>query len=58
MISFTVLVEKLVRSTSVGKIYLLVKANDKEASFDRLSKEVCFSINVTYLQLIFSSFKN
>ncbi|KAL3621597.1 hypothetical protein CASFOL_036509 [Castilleja foliolosa] len=34
------LVEKLLRSTSVGKIYLLVKANDKETAFDRLSKEI------------------
>ncbi|KAK6130585.1 hypothetical protein DH2020_035677 [Rehmannia glutinosa] len=34
------LVEKLLRSTSVGKIYLLVKANDKETALDRLSKEI------------------
>ncbi|KAK6116833.1 hypothetical protein DH2020_049463 [Rehmannia glutinosa] len=34
------LVEKLLRSTSVGKIYLLVKANDKEAALDRLSKDI------------------
>ncbi|KAI3459883.1 hypothetical protein Pfo_016546 [Paulownia fortunei] len=34
------LVKKLLRSTSVGKIYLLVKANDKEAALDRLSKEI------------------
>ncbi|KAI3459884.1 hypothetical protein Pfo_016547 [Paulownia fortunei] len=34
------LVEKLLRSTSVGKIYVLVRANDKEAALDRLSKEI------------------
>ncbi|KAL7085796.1 hypothetical protein ACP275_14G299900 [Erythranthe tilingii] len=35
-----VLVEKLLRSTSVGKIYLLVKATDKENALDRLSKDI------------------
>ncbi|KAH6834884.1 hypothetical protein C2S53_003884 [Perilla frutescens var. hirtella] len=34
------LVEKLLRSTSVGKIYILMKANDKEAALDRLSGEI------------------
>ncbi|KAK4403270.1 Fatty acyl-CoA reductase 2 [Sesamum angolense] len=33
------LIEKLLRSTSVGKIYLLIKAEDKEAAVDRLRKE-------------------
>ncbi|KAK4436636.1 Poly(ADP-ribose) glycohydrolase 1 [Sesamum alatum] len=33
-------IEKLLRSTSVGKIYLLIKAEDKEAAVDRLKKEV------------------
>ncbi|KAK4421923.1 Fatty acyl-CoA reductase 2 [Sesamum alatum] len=37
------LVEKLLRSTSVGKLYLLVKANDKEAALERLSKEIIHS---------------
>ncbi|KAI3459882.1 hypothetical protein Pfo_016545 [Paulownia fortunei] len=37
------LVEKLLRSTSVGKIYVLVRANDKEAALDRLSKEIIHS---------------
>ncbi|KAL8491666.1 hypothetical protein ACS0TY_023311 [Phlomoides rotata] len=35
-----VLVEKLLRSTSVGKIYVLVNASDKEVALDRLSKEI------------------
>ncbi|KAL8487223.1 hypothetical protein ACS0TY_023770 [Phlomoides rotata] len=34
------LIEKLLRSTSVGKIYVLVKASDKEAALDRLTKEI------------------
>ncbi|KAL8030499.1 hypothetical protein ABFX02_14G289400 [Erythranthe guttata] len=34
------LVEKLLRSTSVGKIYVLMKADDKENALDRLSKEI------------------
>ncbi|PIN05112.1 Acyl-CoA reductase [Handroanthus impetiginosus] len=34
------LVEKLLRSTSVGKIYLLVKADNREAALDRLTKEI------------------
>ncbi|XP_011085075.1 fatty acyl-CoA reductase 2 [Sesamum indicum] len=34
------LIEKLLRSTSVGKIYLLIKAEDKEAAVDRLKKEI------------------
>ncbi|KAL0341394.1 UNVERIFIED_CONTAM: Fatty acyl-CoA reductase 2 [Sesamum radiatum] len=33
------LIEKLLRSTSVGKIYVLIKAEDKEAAVDRLRKE-------------------
>ncbi|KAG6394332.1 hypothetical protein SASPL_144916 [Salvia splendens] len=35
-----VLVEKILRSTSVGKIYLLIKAKDKEAALTRLKNEV------------------
>ncbi|KAL3828426.1 hypothetical protein ACJIZ3_017228 [Penstemon smallii] len=35
-----VLVEKLLRSTSVAKIYILIKAKDEEAAFDRLTKEI------------------
>ncbi|KAI3459885.1 hypothetical protein Pfo_016548 [Paulownia fortunei] len=35
-----VLVEKILRSTPVGKVYLLIKAKDKEAAFDRLTKEI------------------
>ncbi|XP_057777197.1 fatty acyl-CoA reductase 2, chloroplastic-like [Salvia miltiorrhiza] len=38
-----VVVEKLLRSTSMGKIYLLVKAKDKEAAFDRLQSEIISS---------------
>ncbi|KAL0341411.1 UNVERIFIED_CONTAM: Fatty acyl-CoA reductase 2, partial [Sesamum radiatum] len=34
------LIEKLLRSTSVGKIYVLIKAEDKEAAVDRLRKEI------------------
>ncbi|KAL8491662.1 hypothetical protein ACS0TY_023308 [Phlomoides rotata] len=34
------MVEKLLRSTCVGKIYVLVKADDKEAALDRISKEI------------------
>ncbi|KAL0402769.1 UNVERIFIED_CONTAM: Fatty acyl-CoA reductase 2 [Sesamum radiatum] len=34
------LIEKLLRSTSVGKIYLLIKAEDKDAALDRLNKEI------------------
>ncbi|KAK4385235.1 Fatty acyl-CoA reductase 6, chloroplastic [Sesamum angolense] len=33
------LVEKLLRSTAVGKIYVLIKAKDKAAAFDRLKTE-------------------
>ncbi|XP_057777211.1 fatty acyl-CoA reductase 2, chloroplastic-like [Salvia miltiorrhiza] len=35
-----VVVEKILRSTSVGKVYLLIKAKDKEAAFDRLNCEI------------------
>ncbi|XP_073056542.1 fatty acyl-CoA reductase 2, chloroplastic-like [Primulina eburnea] len=35
-----VLVEKILRSTPVGKIYALVKAKNKEAALDRLTKEI------------------
>ncbi|XP_057777315.1 fatty acyl-CoA reductase 2, chloroplastic-like [Salvia miltiorrhiza] len=38
-----VVVEKLLRSTSMGKIYLLIKAKDKEAAFDRLQSEIISS---------------
>lgn len=55
-ITCTVLVEKLLRSTSVGKIYVLVKASDKEAALDRLSKEVGFTTNS--FNLAFSSIYN
>ncbi|KAL0321757.1 UNVERIFIED_CONTAM: Fatty acyl-CoA reductase 2 [Sesamum calycinum] len=34
------LVEKLLRSTAVGKIYVLIKAEDKAAAFDRLRTEI------------------
>ncbi|XP_020549175.1 fatty acyl-CoA reductase 2-like [Sesamum indicum] len=34
------LVEKLLRSTAVGKIYVLIKAEDKAAAFDRLKSEI------------------
>ncbi|KAL7127984.1 hypothetical protein ABFS83_14G285300 [Erythranthe nasuta] len=35
-----VIVEKILRSTPVGKIYLLIKAKDKEAAFHRLTNEI------------------
>ncbi|KAL1561438.1 alcohol-forming fatty acyl-CoA reductase [Salvia divinorum] len=35
-----VLVEKILRSMSVGKIYLLIKAKDKEAAYTRLTNEI------------------
>ncbi|XP_073049363.1 fatty acyl-CoA reductase 2, chloroplastic-like [Primulina eburnea] len=35
-----VLVEKILRSTSVEKIYVLIKANNKKAALDRLTKEI------------------
>ncbi|XP_051126506.1 fatty acyl-CoA reductase 2, chloroplastic-like isoform X1 [Andrographis paniculata] len=35
-----VILEKMLRSTGVGKIYLLIKAEDKEAAFDRITKEI------------------
>ncbi|KAG8375853.1 hypothetical protein BUALT_Bualt09G0002300 [Buddleja alternifolia] len=35
-----VLVEKILRSTDVGKIYVLIKAKDKDSAFDRLTKEI------------------
>ncbi|XP_047961898.1 fatty acyl-CoA reductase 2, chloroplastic-like [Salvia hispanica] len=35
-----VLVEKILRSMSVGKIYLLIKAKDKEAASTRLTNEI------------------
>ncbi|XP_051126509.1 fatty acyl-CoA reductase 2, chloroplastic-like [Andrographis paniculata] len=35
-----VLLEKILRSTEVGKIYLLIKAEDKESAFDRITKEI------------------
>ncbi|KAK4433480.1 Fatty acyl-CoA reductase 2, partial [Sesamum alatum] len=34
------LVEKLLRSTAVGKIYVLIKAEDKATAFDRLKSEI------------------
>ncbi|KAL0432839.1 UNVERIFIED_CONTAM: Fatty acyl-CoA reductase 2 [Sesamum latifolium] len=40
---FVALVEKLLRSTSVGKIYILVKTDNKETAHDRLSKEIIHS---------------
>ncbi|KAG6406137.1 hypothetical protein SASPL_133735 [Salvia splendens] len=39
-INLAAVVEKLLRSTSVDKIYLLIKAKDKEAALDRLQREV------------------
>lgn len=41
-LNFVVLVEKMLRSTPVGKIYVLVKADEREAAIDRLQKEVSF----------------
>ncbi|KAH6834883.1 hypothetical protein C2S53_003883 [Perilla frutescens var. hirtella] len=38
-----VLVEKMVRSTPVGKIYLLIKAKDREAAFHRMENEIIYS---------------
>ncbi|XP_042058874.1 fatty acyl-CoA reductase 2, chloroplastic-like [Salvia splendens] len=35
-----VLVEKILRSMSVGKIYVLIKAKDKEAALTRLTNEI------------------
>ncbi|KAL8049015.1 hypothetical protein ABFS82_07G107400 [Erythranthe guttata] len=35
-----VLVEKILRSTPIGKIYVLVKADDQEAAVDRITKEL------------------
>ncbi|XP_051126507.1 fatty acyl-CoA reductase 2, chloroplastic-like isoform X2 [Andrographis paniculata] len=35
-----VILEKMLRSTGVGKIYLLIKAEDEEAAFDRITKEI------------------
>ncbi|KAH6770436.1 hypothetical protein C2S52_015239 [Perilla frutescens var. hirtella] len=35
-----VLVEKILRSTPVGKIYVLVKADDREAAMERLANEL------------------
>ncbi|XP_057772194.1 fatty acyl-CoA reductase 2, chloroplastic-like [Salvia miltiorrhiza] len=35
-----VLVEKMLRSTPIGKIYVLVKADDPEAAIDRVQKEL------------------
>ncbi|KAL8049008.1 hypothetical protein ABFS82_07G106700 [Erythranthe guttata] len=35
-----VLVEKILRSTPVGKIYVLVKADDQEGAVDRIAKEL------------------
>ncbi|KZV34796.1 fatty acyl-CoA reductase 2-like [Dorcoceras hygrometricum] len=35
-----VLVEKILRSTPVGKIYVLIKAKNIEAALDRLTKEI------------------
>ncbi|GFP83122.1 fatty acyl-coa reductase 2 [Phtheirospermum japonicum] len=35
-----VFVEKILRSTPVGKIYVLVKADDQNAAIDRLAKEL------------------
>lgn len=37
------LVEKFLRSTSLGKIYVLMKADDQEAAVDRLSTEIIYS---------------
>ncbi|GFP87154.1 fatty acyl-coa reductase 2 [Phtheirospermum japonicum] len=35
-----VLLEKILRSTPVGKVYLLIKAKDKEDACERLTKEI------------------
>lgn len=43
--------EKILRSTPVGKIYVLVKADDPDAAKDRLAKEVCFILHPYYLVL-------
>ncbi|KAL1561476.1 alcohol-forming fatty acyl-CoA reductase [Salvia divinorum] len=45
-----VIVEKIIRSTSVGKIYLLIKAKDKEAAFNRLNCEIMNSELFTCLK--------
>ncbi|XP_073134331.1 fatty acyl-CoA reductase 2, chloroplastic-like [Henckelia pumila] len=38
-----VLVEKILRSTPVGKIFVLIKEKNKEAALDRLTKEITTS---------------
>ncbi|KAL1562129.1 alcohol-forming fatty acyl-CoA reductase [Salvia divinorum] len=38
-----VIVEKILRSTLVGKVYLLIKARDKEDAFNRLNCEIISS---------------
>ena len=44
MLKPAVLIEKILRTMpDVGKIYLLIKAKDKEAAIARLKNEVCSS---------------
>ncbi|KAL0303972.1 UNVERIFIED_CONTAM: Fatty acyl-CoA reductase 2 [Sesamum radiatum] len=43
-------VEKLLRSTGVGKIYVLIKAEDKANAFDRLKSEIINSELLKCLQ--------
>lgn len=51
---YPVLIEKILRTApDVGKIYLLIKAKNKEGAMERLKSEVCF---LYFCNLIFPSF--
>ena len=41
----------------VGKIFLLIKANDKEAAIDRLKNEVCYVQMLLFVSLCVFSLK-
>jgi fatty acyl-CoA reductase len=44
MLKLAVLIEKILRTMpDVGKIYVLIKAESKEAAITRLKNEVCSS---------------
>ena len=46
----TAFIEKMLRTIpDVGKIFLLIKAKDKEAAIHRLKTEVCYYIKIFLL---------
>lgn len=52
-----VLIEKILRTEpDVGKMYLLIKAKNKQAAMERLQNEVFFLMKFSFLHVAFDKF--